>query len=95
MQTEISSQEEFDSIKSKFGYSEYRKFSKVHIFNRRCRLKPTGLDIDVAFKIDGTERKEILVGMETGLIPTSDNRYPFHGIKPVIGQVPQRTRWPV
>mgnify|MGYP001153354919 CR=1 FL=1 len=67
MQTEISSQEEFDSIKSKFGYSEYRKFSKVHIFNRRCRLKRTGVDIDVAWPGKMTNRKNIMAGMETGL----------------------------
>ena len=32
MKTEISSQEAFDSIKSKFAYSEYRKFSEVYYF---------------------------------------------------------------
>ena len=67
MQTEISSQEAFDSIKSKFAYSEYRKFSEVYYFNSWCRLKRTGVDIDVAWPGKMTNRKNIMAGMETGL----------------------------
>jgi hypothetical protein len=67
MQTEINSQKEFDSIKSKFSYSEYREFSKVYQFNSWCRLKLTGLDIDAAWPGKITDRKKIMAGMETGL----------------------------
>ena len=74
MQTEISSQEEFDSIKSKFAYSEYRKFSEVYYFNSRSRLKLTGLDIDVSWPGKMTNRKNIMAGMETGLTVDLTNR---------------------
>ena len=67
MQTENSSQEEFDTIKSKFSYSEYREFSKVYCFNPGCRLMLTGLDIDVAWPGKLTVRKKIMARMKTGL----------------------------
>ena len=67
MRTEISSQKEFDTIKSRFPYSKYREFSEVYFFNPRCCLKRTELDIDAAFPGKMTQRKKIMAGMKTGL----------------------------
>ena len=67
MQTIISSQKEFDSIKSKFAYGEYREFRESYRFNERCRLKRTRLGIDEAWPGKMTKRKKIMAGMQTGL----------------------------
>ena len=67
MRTEISSQNQFEVIKSKFDYGEYRIFSEAYFFNPRCRLKRTELDIDAAFPGKMTQRKKIMAGMKTGL----------------------------
>ena len=67
MQTKISSQKEFDSIKSKFAYGEYRGFIESYRFNEWCRLKRTRLGIDVAWPGEMTKRTQIMAGMQTGL----------------------------
>ena len=67
MRTEISSQEEFERIRSKFDYSEYRKFSEAYFFNSRCKIKRTELDIDAAFPGRLTQRKKIMMGIQTGI----------------------------
>ena len=67
MQTEISSQKQFDSIESKFRYDEYRKFSKAYVFNKNSRIIRTGLNINVAFPRQSGERKRIMAGMGTSM----------------------------
>ena len=67
MKTEISSQTQFEAIKQKFDYSEYREFSEAYSFNPRCRIKRTGLDIDAAFPGKITQRKKIMERMKSGL----------------------------
>tara|TARA_Y100001970_G_C14207199_1_gene844775 strand:+ start:697 stop:1026 length:330 start_codon:yes stop_codon:yes gene_type:complete len=67
MRTEISSQIQFEAIRHKFSYSEYREFSEAHFFNPRCRIKRTELEIDAAFPGKMTQRKKIMARMTSGL----------------------------